>query len=597
MFRRIDLGVWVRLLFVTTLLTVNALPRELCSAAEKVDSETDFPLMVFNVASLQRLRDHADLMFESAERADLTERVDQWTVETLKETKGIDRRRPFGMMTYLNTDEFIRPMGISYIPIENLDEALQTLAYDSGTISPVEGEPDRFDIRYGESFTLRTRYLNEYLFMVGPDGSKSALDLRFPDPAKLTAKLSDRYDIAASVLIKTIPPGMKLLGLEAVKNQAIANLQQRDDEPESVYRLRRANGEAWVDILDKVVNYGEEFTIGGQLDPATKHAVIELDISGTSDSKLAKLFQNMTGKRTYFGNLVANPSTFTMSVSWQMEEKQRKQFVTYFEAAQRDLVKNASSDQADELAKLLDPIFQTLMASAETGHIDAFAQLTGMEQENFVLMAGIKVSTSRNLPSQITQLLEFLQENSNGNEILLKLDPDAERIESLPVHRLPVESPNEESQRLFGESPQLYIYTTPQALWLSFGGELALDALKEAVAQVALPQTSQKGRNRIPFQFVTHAKNWLTAADSENPSGFTERAEASFDSDNDAMTLEFRPTDRGVKLRLELESGFLGLMGRGISNGMENGFFRPPRRGNQEQLPVETAPEPPAVTK
>ena len=187
-------------------------------------TQTDFPLVIFNVASLQRLRDHAGLMFESAERIDMTDRVDQWTAETLKETKGFDRKRPFGIMMYLNTDSFMRPMGISYLPVENLEETLQTLAYGNGTIVPVEGEPNRHDIRYSESFTLRTLYQNQYLFMVGPDGSDAALELNFPDPAKVTAKLSERYDIAASCLIKTIPPGMKLLALEAFKNQAIANL-------------------------------------------------------------------------------------------------------------------------------------------------------------------------------------------------------------------------------------------------------------------------------------------------------------------------------------------------------------------------------------
>ena len=589
--RRIALGTWVRSLLTVAILSTSPFSWGVTLGAEKAGSQTDFPLVIFNVASLQRLRDHAGLMFESAERIDMTDRVDQWTAETLKETKGIDRKRPFGIMMYLNTDSFMRPMGISYLPVENLEETLQTLAYGTGTVVPVEGEPNRHDIRYSESFTLRTLYQNQYLFMVGPDGSDAALDLNFPDPAKVTAKLSDRYDIAASCLIKTIPPGMKLLALEAFKNQAIANLQQRDDEPESVYRLRRANGEGWVEILDKIVNQGEELTIGGQIDPDTKQAHIEFDIAGTSDSKLAKLFQNMAGKRTYFGNLITNPSTFTMSVSWLMEEKQRKLFVTYFEAAQRDLLKNASSEDAEKLSKILDPVFKTLMSTADVGHVDAFAQLTGMEQENFVLMAGFKVATSRNLPTQINQLLEYLQENPNGNELLMKLDPDVERIDSHPVHRLPVNPPDEAGKRMFGESAQLYLYTSPQAVWFSFGGEFALDALKEALNQVALPQAPQQSRNRVPFQFVTHAKNWLTVADEENTGGFTERAQASFESDNDAMTLEFRPTDRGVKLRLEFESGFISLMGRGVSNGIDNGYFRRPGRRNGNQEPQNTPPD------
>ena len=52
-------------------------------------------------------------MFESAERGDMSERVDQWMVDSLKETKGFDRTRPFGMMFYMRSDAML-PVGISY---------------------------------------------------------------------------------------------------------------------------------------------------------------------------------------------------------------------------------------------------------------------------------------------------------------------------------------------------------------------------------------------------------------------------------------------------------------------------------------------------
>ena len=475
----------------------------------------------------------------------------------------------------------MRPIGISYLPVENLDDTLQTLAYGTGTVVPVEGNTNRHEIIYTDNFKIRTFFRNGYLFVVGPDGNDTSLDFNFPDPEKLSTRLTAQYDIAISCLIKSIPPGMKLLALQAFKNQAIADLQQRDDEPESVYRLRRANGEGWVELLDKVVNQGEEFTIGGRIDPEKKIANIDVEIAGSKDSKLAKLFQNMAGKRTYFGNLVTNPSTFTMSVSWLLDEQQRKLFVTDFEAAQRDLGKMAVQDAAADLGKIVDPIFKTLMTTADVGHLDALAQLTGTEQGGFVLLAGVKLATSRNLPTQIEQLLTYVKDNPNGNDLAEKLELAAEVIDSLPVHRLPIDPPDKTGQRLFGEKAQLYVYATPQAVWLAFGGDTALDSLRQAVSTVALPQAAQQGRNRVPFQFMTHAKNWLSVADTENPAAapFNERARASFESDNDAMTLEIRPTDRGVRIRFEFEGGFLGLMGRGVSSGIENGFFQPGRRG------------------
>lgn len=550
-------------------------------AADTPPDDLDYPLAVINVASYQRLRDNAGVMFASAERAEMTDRVDQWAAETLKDTKGIDRARPFGLMLYLGAELFGPPMGISYLPVTDLDDALETLAYGTGIVTPVEGRQDRFDIRYTESFKLRTLYQNGYLFLVGPDGNDTSLDRNFPNPEKMTSRLTAQYDIAVSLMIKSIPVGLKTGFLAFFATQAKADLQQRDDEPESVYRLRRANGEGWIDLIEKIVNQGNEVTLGARLDQEAQQAHIDFEIAGTRDSKLAKLFQSMSGKRTHFGNLLENPATFTMSISWQLEEKQRQLFVKYFEAAQKDFGPKDKTEDVSELPNIVEPIFKTLMTTADLGHLDAIAQLTGTEQQAFALIGGVKLATSSELPNQITSLLQYFKNNPNGNELAEKLDLSFDSIDSFPVHRLPINPPNAGGQRLFGEEANLYVYVTPQAVWCAFGGEPALETLKESLQTVALPQNPKQNRNRIPFLFSTHAKNWLSVADDENPNAvaFNERARASFESDNDALTVEVRPTDSGVRVRATLESGFISLMGRGISSGIETGFFNRPRNG------------------
>ena len=500
------------------------------------------------------------------------------------------------MMLYLSTESFIRPLGIAYLPVTDLEDALQTLAYTDGvgTITRIEGKSDRHEIRYGENFKIRTLYRDGYLFLVGPDGGESSLDYNFPDPEKLVSRLSSQYDVAVSCLIKSIPVGLKTVALAGIKSQLIADLQQRDGEPESVYRLRRASGEGWVEMLDKVVNQGEEFTIGARLDPETKVGRIDIEMAGSSDSKLAKLFQNMAGKRTYFGNLLLNPSTFTMSISWQLEENQRKLLATFFEAAQRDLEKTTDKDATTDLGKIVDPLFKTLMTSADVGHLDAFAQLTGSEEGAFVLTGGVKLATSKKMPDQIAELAAYLKDNPNGSDLLDKLEIGAESIESYPVHRLAITPPDEVGKRMFGEESQLYVYSNSQAIWCAFGGDAALGSLKESIASTALPQPPQQGRNRVPFQFVTHAMNWLPASETDRPevAKSNERSKAAVKSDNDAMTIEIRPTDRGVRIRTEFESGFLTLMGLNITDGIENGFRGPQGRpGPRRQAPNAAPPQ------
>jgi len=560
--------------------------------------ELDYPLAVFNVASIQRLRDNAGTMFESAARGELTERVDEFMAGMLKETKGIDRNRPFGLMLYLNSTQLGVPLGIAYLPVLDRDDALETLGYGFATIIPEEGRPGRHVIHYNETFKVRTLHQNGYLFMVGPDGDDAALDRNFPDPDKMNARLSAEYDIAASLLIKTIPIGLKTTALLLFKNQAIASLQQRDDEPESVYRLRRANGEGWVDLIDKVMTQGEQATIGARMVGPDQQAYIDLEIAGTRDSKLAKLFENMAGKRTYFNNLLSNPSTFTMSSSWVLDEKQRKLMAMFFDAAERDLGIQIAKEELAGLPKLVSPIFKTFKTTADVGHLDAFAQMTGTEQGGFALLAGVKLANSRELPNQLTDILQFLIENPpSGNDLITQFELSFDAIDSFPVHRLSI-TPDEAGIRMFGTEPHLYVYATPQAVWVAFGGEAAYEALKSAIESVATPTDPKQSRNRIPFQFITHFKNWLTVTNENDPDAvrFTERANAAFESGDDAMKIEIRPTEHGVRVRTEFEPGFIGLMGRGFASGIDNGFFnRPPggrrRNRNQEnQPPAQPAP-------
>lgn len=574
----------MRLMFVVV-AAASFWPASARAANDDESTGIDYPLVLLNVAGVDRLRTNARFMFETAERPDMVDVVDKWTVTTLKELKGIDRTRPFGMMLYLPPSFIGPPIGISYIPFTNSTDALETLAYGRGVITPVDGKRGQHTIRYGESFVVRTRQIGGYIFLVGPDGDETTLDKNFPDPVKLATRLTSQFDIAISLQIKNVPPTIRSLFLEYLKMSSQAELQQRDGEPESAYRLRRANGDGMLELMDRVVTQGEEFTIGGRMDPETRKANIDFEIVGTSDSKLAKFFQDMAGKKTYFGNLLSNPSTFTMSGSWLLSEKQRPLMASFFEAAKKDIAKETEKKEVQGISKVIDPLFKVLMATADAGHVDIMAQLVGTEPGKFALIAGGRVLGSRNLPNQFTELLQFIKDNNNGNDVIAKLEIGANEIDSVPVHRLEVNPPDKPGQRMFGETAHLYIYASPQAIWIAFGGDAAMDALREAVAMVALPQDPQQNRGRVPFLFVTHANNWLTVASDDTPraAAFNEQARASFKSDNDSMQIIVRPTDSGVRLRVEFEEGFIALMGRGVTKGVETGFFQGsrPRRNRQ----------------
>ena len=184
-------------------------------------------------------------------------------------------------------------------------------------------------------------------------------------------------------------------------------------------------------------------------------------------------------------------------------------------------------------------------------------------------------------PKTVENFLQYAKDNPNGNQTLSKLELAASEIDSLPVHQLEINPPDKPGQRMFGETAHMYLCATPQAIWFAFGGDTALDALREAMAQVAQPQDPAQSRGRAPFIFATHANNWLSVADDSNPRAvaFNERARAAFDPSNDSMQLVVRPTDSGVRLRVEFEEGFIALLGRSIAKGIEDSANAPKTDG------------------
>ncbi len=565
-------------LAVISAFVLAALPGGRLPAQEAATVE--LPLAVIHAAGVDRLQQRAEILFATAGREDMTAKMKELITTSLRDLKGMDRTRPFGVMIYLKPG-LAGLAGIGYFPVQNLEEFLDTVSQGTGNFKKVEDKTDRYAIsnKFGPDFVAQ--YRDGYLFLVA-DNDAGELDRKFPAPDKLVQRLNSRYDLAVSLMIKSIPPATRQIFVTFLQTQTMAELQQKDDEPEAAYRVRKANGENTLELLEKIITQGEELTLGGRLVEQTGLGEIDIEVAGTPDSKLAKFFQNMVGRRSLFANLLQQPSMMTMAMSWQLDEKQRKAMTELFTYAPEDLERRAAKDGVEGTKTALEPIFQTFLQSAEAGHLDGFVQLTGAGEGGFAMLAGVRVVNGTNLPKQFTDALRFSKEKFSGNDRIAALELDSSQIDGLPVHFMPLTPPDRTGKWMFGEGPRLYAYATTQALWLAFGGEQALPALKAGVAAAKKPATAAEDRKqRIPFLFQTRAGQWVAVQTESRKSNaaepparprvqrFREEVQAAFDDQNDGMRVEVRPTDSGARLRFEFQKGWAGLLGRMIALQME----------------------------
>ncbi|HET6426428.1 MAG TPA: hypothetical protein VFG20_22235 [Planctomycetaceae bacterium] len=589
--------------------------QESSSSGGSADNRLEYPLQIIHAAGVERLQQKADLMFLAADRPEMSDIVAQWLKTSLSDLPGWDRSRPFGMMLYLKPGLVPGISAITYIPTTDPQATLTLLAGPEGSVKPITGKTDRFeinDISWGPDLTCK--HVGNYLFFTSQTDA-TELDRRFPEPEKLVSKLTSRYDIAYQLLLKNIPPATRQMFVAFFKTTVQADLQQRDDEPDAAYRIRRANGESILDLADKIVNQGEELTIGGLVNPQTSAGMIEIELNGSKDSKLAKFFQDMEGRRSLFTPVLENPATMTFNMSWQMDAKQRKVFTELFTAAPELADDAAKKNDQPAALDALQPFFKTLLNTAELGHFDFFVQLSGEEPLDYRFISGVRIVANREFPGQFQSLLEYVktmrppeekaaepeaapaanaQPNppANGNRRRRNNGPRPDpqrmnafatkfiqtmkiadtRIGDYPVHTIQIPAaPDAMGKTLFSDAPNLHLYATPNSIWLAMGGDSALDTLRKNVDQVA-DAANATGAPRPasgPFLFVTNAKQWVTAASAtgetdDDDVGFAAAVDR-FKDDNDELRITSRATDSGVRTRVDLQSGYVGWLGRVIA--------------------------------
>lgn len=212
---------WLSSLGLAAVIAAGWGPVRAQESALQKSLEMKQPLMMVNAASFDRLKESAGVVLRQGTRADLEEQIQKWITATLKDANGFDRARPFGIMFYIKPGLAPGMTTIAYLPIVDKNKALDTLATVGGAkgqLRPVDGRNDRYEIDYGfgpRPTVIRSQ--GDYLFVLDPVSDPEEIERDLPDPEKLAARLTDRYDVAFSIMIRNVPPALKTIFREYFK--------------------------------------------------------------------------------------------------------------------------------------------------------------------------------------------------------------------------------------------------------------------------------------------------------------------------------------------------------------------------------------------
>ena len=470
---------------------------------------------------------------------------------------------------------------VAAIPMTNFDELITSLE-----LTPISGE--RHAYTHSSGNTVGARRSGDYLLF----GSNPDLVAHTADPRSLLRSVLGKQDVAVSFQTKGLPIGLRTLGAEGLKSVYAATLQQRDDEPAHEYKLRRALGDLQLELLDIAVSQIDEVNIGLRLDPDKREFVLEFDLAGKPDGKLAKFAAEWTPKRSPFAGLWQDAGTISLGLSLALPERHAKPIA----AALRDHVKRFGDENGGDTGPYgpLIGIYNVGAKLIETGQLDLLMTSVGSGESGQTIF-GIKVPGGPQFPEQFQKHLELLQTLEWSDSKSWSLAAGA--VNGLPVHRLTWGL----MHTLFGagifgtdQSEVFSIVATPDALWLASTSkdnpEIVPDLLKLAVEHVTSKparSTASTTRKVSPLRLTFHTRE-IKFGDSEGSSPPPEKGidpkvrqarleqeerakreneiiHAFFQEKGDAIHLELRPSVTGLKLTLQMEEALVASFGRVVA--------------------------------
>lgn len=515
------------------------------------------PLLTITMSGVERGLEDIAWMFKIAERPDMVDYLEDLIRDQARDLKGLDRTRPMGAMIFLQTSLPPRPVPVVYVPVADVNEMLKTLDLGPLKTRKVEGTENKFELvgrRMSQFLVLR----DGYLFI--SQNEEFAESDELPIPANFAPPLTTKYDLAAKVDLTAMPPVLRDAFLGYLRSQSEADLQRRDNEPQAAYIARRTAGINTLENIEMFLTEAETLTIGLEASPNEERVTLDFSIDAKPGSTYAEYTRSFSGKPTAFSALVEDESQpLTMAASFLVnprDKKAQKEYVRAFEVGLKDRLAQADGGTISPASEaMIARIIEPLRSTVEQGEMDFCFQFREVGPRKFVVIAAGRIVGGETLSTGLQQLLLRAQEL---DENLDNLDVNFAEIGGVSIHRLQAKEARRDNVGPFGSNPSAYVGVSGKTFWLAVGGPEAVDELEAAIDRQAISAGAATDTSRAPFKAVFRTSQWLKMAPEQarnNDQGLSVALDA-FKASEDAVRVEVRPTDTGVRARVQFDRSF-----------------------------------------
>lgn len=567
------------------------------------------PLVVLTGASVNRLKDEASFLFEAAGAPDTMDAILNALDSQVNGLQGLNWDRPAGVMMYMNS---VFPPAfefVAFLPVSNEADFQSMMELGTVVMQKDTTEEGRYQLITPRR-NIQVRIENDYAFIqLPPMDPDPAFDRELPSPTQLVAGLTNQFDLAVSLDVESIPKGTRDLIYNMLYSTMSTQIQQRDDEPESRYEMRKAWMQADIDGLKLAFDELKRFTIG--LDVAQEEAGANIDLLldvREGSQMLEEIFASST-RPSYFTPLIREETPVSLSWSAVMAERDRERYSNVLEALKGELARGIEED--GDLGTVPDdasPLFHAIDALRETaaeGHLDVFAQFYQDSADKIAIVGVMRVDDGHAIAAGLNDIVARLQGKGEAQNVQMNVMEHA----GISFHRALIDNADAGLREILGNEPGVTVGCGPRTIWVCLGGSESFETLTGVIDQLTSAYENPVDRE-VPasLRLVLQTSNLIDLVQSAEAANREERGrpeeentarrgdsreaseipltqaenrrqrfrarrqqnrelmrEALAEGD-DRIQIEFRPTDSGMRIRAHFDVGYVRGVGRVIAS-------------------------------
>ena len=333
---------------------------------------------------------------------------------------------------------------------------------DEGKVIEENGQKFR---EYSSTSTSYFRYHDGFLF----ESQSNALH-KMNLPSGDSLRQMENADVGGEVVFHPdrIPMGVRMLGWNALSTAAGAELQQRDEEPEQDYAVRRSAGDAGLALIRSAMFDTEKVATWIKVPFDENPVQGEFRINARRNSDLGRTLREVSSPERRFAPILNDDAAATVYLAAHLPEEWRNVVTAYLASAKEDVTNSPDHSDAERAALLA--WCKSFGALAEHGNVEFCVKLGWSKESGGVIYGGIQLNDN-------PELLAAIQSATNEAG-----GPDAQieliQLHEMPMLKMPV--PTDLDMEPINLT-HVYLANIDSCLWFAVGGENAHEIIRQSV--------------------------------------------------------------------------------------------------------------------